>query len=753
MVPLFPRAALPAGGGSGTITPTGGKNEKTKGEFIKMNSTKKNSEFGGVKKKLTAAIAMLLVATIMMVSSTYAWFTLSTAPEVTGITTSVGANGNLEMALLNGNANDDDTENADNSGNTYKDMTRITSNVGDSSAAAGQTVAKANMTWGNLVDLGATEGNKNVYGLDKITLNPARLHIAEGKVSVADSILNTATYGNDGRVVDVSGKTYSTANYGAADGSFKFVAANASYGVRAIGGNDNLSKQQAGLLAAKAAYVQYMNAARGKVVTSVQTNGQDLTNAILTLATDGDGNKSITDAKQQNAIKALIQAFSDGADQIDLAYIEAIKAAATSLNEAQYETVLSAIKGKTTASEAVAAIQALANAAGETKVDMPIPQDISNAITALAALRNSIKAASDSVSTGTADYKAALNALVNTSSDSSILINGYKLKEPAAGPVAGEKYVMVKKTEGTGYTYSSDFISSAVKGVEVKMGDNTGVFAEFASLANNYSIPTIVTVNVSLGGMTIDLKDVSFTLTTTATVTNYTNVTKAVTDATAAGNATAASTFLSDTYGYAIDLAFRTNAAGSSLLLATDGVQRIYNGTDDKGTGASTNTDTLGGGSTMTFKTVPGAVMTTDQIKALMGAIRVVFMDPEKGTIYGIASVDNIAADTEDTTALTGKLTLKKVTFNTDGSIQKLEAGEDGSDVKSGKLLELPQNTPTKLSVVVYLDGDKVDNSMVANTDVMQSITGSLNLQFKSSADLNPMDYSPLKNGTATTKP
>ncbi len=718
-----------------------------------MNSTKKNSEFGGVKKKLTAAIAMLLVATIMMVSSTYAWFTLSTAPEVTGITTSVGANGNLEMALLNGNANDDATEGANNSGNTYKDMTRITSNVGDSSAATGQTVAKANMTWGNLVDLGATDGNKNVYGLDKITLNPARLHIAEGKVSVTDSILNTATYGNDGRVVDVSGKTYSTANYDATGGSFKFVTANASYGVRAIGGNDNLSKQQAGLLAAKAAYVQYMNTAKGKVVTSVQQNGQDLTNAILTLATDGDGNKSITDAKQQNAIKALIQAFSDGADQIDLAYIEAIKAAATSLDEAKYEAVLTAIKDKTKASEAVTAIQALANAAGETKVDMTIPQDISNAITALANLRSSIKAASDSVNAGTADYKAALNALVNTSSNSSILINGYKLKEPAGGPVTGEKYVMVKKTEGEGYTYSSDFISSAVKGVEVKMGDNTGVFAEFASLANNYSIPTIVTVNVSLGGMTIDLKDVSFTLTTTATVTNYTNVTRAVTEATAAGNDTAASTFLSDTYGYAIDLAFRTNAAGSSLLLATDGVQRIYNGTDDKGTGASTNTDTLGGGSTMTFKTVTGAVMTTDQIKALMGAIRVVFMNPEDGTIYGIASVDTIAADTEDTTALTGKLTLKKVTFNTDGSIQKLEAGEDGSDVKSGKLLELPQNTPTKLSVVVYLDGDKVDNSMVANTDVMQSITGSLNLQFKSSADLNPMDYSPLKNGTATANP
>lgn len=719
-----------------------------------MNSTKKNSEFGGVKKKLTAAIAMLLVATIMMVSSTYAWFTLSTAPEVTGITTSVGANGNLEMALLNGVAKT--ATGADGSKNTYEDMSRITSAVGDSSAAAGQTVAKANMTWGNLVDLGATENSKNVYGLDKITLNPARLHVTEGKVSVTESILNTATYGNDGRVVNVSGKTYSTANYDAAQGSFEFVTANASYGVRAIGGNDNLSKQQAGLLAAKAAYVQYMNAAKGKVVTSVQNNGQALTNAILTLATDGEGTKTITDQGQQKAISELIQAFSDGADQIDLAYIEAIKAAATSLDEAKYEAVMTAINGKTNASEAVTAIQGLANTAGETKVNMTIPTEISSAINALSTLRTAISNARSKVNptdSTTADYKGALNALVKTSSDSPILINDFKLKEPTTGPVTGEKYVMVKKTDGTdGYTYSSDFISSAMKGVEVKMGDGTGVFAEFASLANNYSIPTIVTVNVTLGGMTIDLKDVSFKLTTTADVTNYTNVTTAVTDASAAGNDTAASTFLSDTYGYAIDLAFRTNAAGSSLLLATDGEQRIYDG--------SNNTNTLGGGSTMTFKAVNGAVMTTDQIKALMGAIRVVFMNPEDGTIYGIASVDNIAADTMDTTALTGKLTLKTYTFEqgviklTDKTVTgSTEDEKAASKMANATLLNLPQNTPTKLSVVVYLDGDKVDNSMVANTDVMQSITGSLNLQFKSSADLNPMDYTPLKSGTATANP
>lgn len=35
---------------------------------------------GSMRQKLMAAAAMLLVAAILLVSSTYAWFTLSTAP-------------------------------------------------------------------------------------------------------------------------------------------------------------------------------------------------------------------------------------------------------------------------------------------------------------------------------------------------------------------------------------------------------------------------------------------------------------------------------------------------------------------------------------------------------------------------------------------------------------------------------------------------------------------------------------------------
>ena len=108
-----------------------------------MNKTNKRQL--NVRNKLMAAIAMLLVSSIMMVSTTYAWFTLSTAPEVQGITTTVGANGNLEIALapLTGKAED------------------ITSGMGDS----GLTWLEKNMTWGNLLNM-----EDSSYGLEQINL-------------------------------------------------------------------------------------------------------------------------------------------------------------------------------------------------------------------------------------------------------------------------------------------------------------------------------------------------------------------------------------------------------------------------------------------------------------------------------------------------------------------------------------------------------------------------------------------------------
>lgn len=52
-----------------------------------------------LKQKLIATTAMLAIATTMLSTSTYAWFAISTAPEVATITTHIESTGSFEIAL------------------------------------------------------------------------------------------------------------------------------------------------------------------------------------------------------------------------------------------------------------------------------------------------------------------------------------------------------------------------------------------------------------------------------------------------------------------------------------------------------------------------------------------------------------------------------------------------------------------------------------------------------------------------------
>lgn len=187
---------------------------------------------------------------------------------------------------------------------------------------------------------------------------------------------------------------------------------------------------------------------------------------------------------------------------------------------------------------------------------------------------------------------------------------------------------------------------------------------------------------------------------------------------------TAADKTITDTYGYVLDMAFRTNAAESYLKLQTAAAQRIYQG-------GSTNTDTQGSGSNITFTYGEGAeAVTADQATKLLQAVRVVFFNPENGSIYATAKLST----PDMTTANQAKADLV------------VDTPEGG---KADKIVDMTQNQATKVSILVYLDGENIDNAAVSNG----SKTGTamkLNLQFSSSADLVPMENSTLKNGTGT---
>ena len=165
----------------------------------------------GLRERVIAVALLLLLSAAMMTSATYAWITLSRAPEVSNVSTTVTANGNLEIALVK----EDGSEPAESA-------------VGDSSAALGQSVVNANLTWGNLVNL-----SDSSYGLNNIVLRPALL----GNVgNLLSQPLKGVDYGEDGRLQQYYNEDYKFTNWTTkADGTGYFEFSETSkYGVRAI---------------------------------------------------------------------------------------------------------------------------------------------------------------------------------------------------------------------------------------------------------------------------------------------------------------------------------------------------------------------------------------------------------------------------------------------------------------------------------------------------------------------------------------
>ncbi len=126
-----------------------------------------------LKQSLLASTVMLLVAAVMLTSASFAWFTISTNPEIRGMDMQVVVNENLEIALDNGYNAEDAVDTASGTGD---------GNIGNA------------YTWGNLIALGAEPANTATtnYGtLDK-TLRPATY--------TESNVFKTASYGPDGRV-------------------------------------------------------------------------------------------------------------------------------------------------------------------------------------------------------------------------------------------------------------------------------------------------------------------------------------------------------------------------------------------------------------------------------------------------------------------------------------------------------------------------------------------------------------------------
>ena len=620
--------------------------------------------YSSTRKKLTAAIAMLLIAALMVVTATYAWFTLSTSPEVTGITTTVGANGNLEIALGS-------TEN-------WGDPSLITSAVGDSNLA---TILK-NVTWGNIVDLSAAD-----YHLSDIILNPARLNLVGGKIGA--SPLLTPTYGNDGRVSDLVANTVSGIF---SEGSFK----DGGNGVRVLGTASGMTDQQLAYRNAKSNIANAASSANAKAAASLNESGSKLADIIVQHATaDGDA-----DANTYNVefIESMITKLTDANTQYETVIRQYFIAAAASAlsDKTEYDAAVSAINAATVTDLIDKGVNNITLPAGAAK---SIADIYTANAAAIAEATTKLAAVGDKTAASWTETKAVLDPLVNTAN---VTVNGIAASE-------------VKNR--------IDDLASAVmgEGLKVEMPSGSGVYSNFADVGGNYS-SSIVISQLTYGS--VKLTNINATMTTKCTNNYAANIQypQAPTGATGAGTA------ITDSYGYALDFWFRTNASGSDLLLQEAGAQRVYE--------KSTNEATMGGGSYMEFEST-NANYTTDNVAKLMEAIRIVFTDKE-GTPLAYAK---LGASAVTGSKVKAPIELWAAEIAADGKITY--TGDKKLD--SQKITALTANTPTAISVYVYLDGDVVDNGDVANAAT--SMTGSMNLQFASSATLTPMNNTPLYDG------
>lgn len=709
---------------------------------------KKRMPIYGIKGKLVSACCMLLVAVIMVVSSTYAWFTLSTAPEVKGISTSIGANGALEIKL------DGATDN--------------------------------NGTPGNLVDLSDT----SKYGMDKIVLNPSMLVLdEEGKIH--QNFLAIPEYNEYGKVTTTTTNKTSAGSY---TGS-AFVTG-ATNGLRAVGVTSGLTDRQLAYRNAKNAASTNSGLAINKAASSLNTNGPVLGNIVIKKATVEAPTFTQAEINSLRAIVNDLGATDTGVLQyIKTAYEQMIVAYAASgaaervlgdaiAAEAFYSTVKAQIGTTIT-------LETIKNDGGITVAEQTIPltgTDLFTGIEAFLTTKANVAAAQAALNTLAEknltnytwdDIDDVLNYL--------IVINNVEVNEMSADEIKADMDGFANKVMS--------------EGINIAMLPGAGVYVEIADQCGDYTAK-VTMKNVTVKGIVFESLTANMATDSNKDPGYLSDAQDDLNTAGMPGGATAATKPMTDFYGYIIDLVFKTNAANSNLLLQTEATDRIY---ED-----NTNELTQGGGSYMTFMSA-ASDFSNEQVKGLMESIRIVFFNPTTRDVFGYAMLDvehaSVGADgvtakiylyetvitythtyTPDdateavtdiytieetkngdtttyayfkngvdvTTAVTAVFTdaASKIpaTFTKVTTYVALNGDKDAENAPV--ITALAQNQDVKVSALVYLDGESITNADVSAIGTA-SVTGKMNLQFSSSADLVPMEYGDLhiKDTPTTTAP
>ena len=587
--------------------------------MVKTNKNKKNTT------KLISSLCMLLVATIMVVGSTYAWVVLSIAPEVTEITTTVGSNGALEIRLNI----DDDTD--------------------------------RNSMFRNIVEF-----NNSKYGLDQIVLLPSMI---SPLVNLKGEVLRIPEYRDDGLAtgVGMANKTFIGSLVG--DEFYK----NDVTGVRVVGSASGMTERQVRFDTALAAARSALSAAKSNATSSLQNDA--FVGIVLKMVTSSGATYSADDVAELNTIITKLEA---SVEKMQEAYKQLIIAAAASDNGA--DDIVSDLV-VTTWGTGDLTLETIAST-GKINVgghSVDVPDEIVEGLGALQATAAKVASARETYDGLTPDAgedysTTSVNPIISSLVDSSaITVNG---KAPS----------------------EVDYNDIILNGAVITMASGAGVYADIADQCGNYSAQITPVVSMK-------------------TQTNVSNpyISTAITTVAAKGapGAETAELPMTALYGYILDLGFKTNAKNSNLLLQTEATDRINSDNTD------TESGTMGGGSYMSFTVTEGADIGKDQVVQIMKCFRIVFFDTNSGEVIGNAYLD---AD--------------EAVFNADEEVVAKIYMKNSDQV----ITPLAQNTERNISVLVYLDAENLMNEHVSATTAT-SVTGVMNLQFASDADLHPIDY------------
>ncbi len=673
-----------------------------------------------MREKVFGALLMLVIAATVATTATYAWVTLSRAPEVSHIATSMAANGALEIALAK----------PDGSMPEEFDI--------DESLAPSNDVTVSNLQWGNLVNLSHAS-----YGIDNMALRPAQLNTT----SLLTSPLWGAAYGEDGRITNLD-SNYAYAKY---NGS-QFLTSY-DYGVRAIATyeatiSDETQKGYDDKV--KAAYEAHtaVNQAYELVAPRFSSLGTMISKYAQTKLDDTAINLAPYVADMlplyeaiQAAMEKQMEAYVALANLQNYLYCNETGGTYAPLtwanlvtNKAQYNT----------ASANVASSHGYISLVGLTQFIKDYEQlvaDHEHLIQYNENYKNNTNAA----------YYWGGTYVVDGATVKDDSASGYALSNIVDHLISYTTMTIDLNNDGNEVKVVSLGMDQAsallgANGKERKVYAHNGILfrLEQSSIDESYRINGNASCTIKVTYMmTITVYGKAYTKASGPCyfMQNY--------SATLGTELAPKDAVAQDTYGLAVDLWLRTNAEQTCLTLegatstdeqgnivSYDGVNRVWGATGEAM--LTTDSTTQGGGSCYIYY----ADTPEDMARSLelLDAMKVAFVD-SNGTLLATAEMD-----TAHPWAVNGRITVPlvldnqtKTTYNYVDSMNVEQIGR--------AITTMYTDLPIRITAIVYLDGTRLTNDHVL---AAAEIQGSLNIQFGSSLELKTLGSNELIDDTRT---